>query len=109
MSNLIAISSSPYAKNGFGTQIAVACRGLAKRGHKVTLIAMHRPQEAASWVWEMPDGRTFQAEGTDDYTEIGAKKLYRIVPHGIDPNQPASMYGTKMLEMMLQHERPDGI
>jgi len=109
MANLIAISSSPYARNGFGTQIAVVCRGLAKRGHKVTLIAMHRPQEAATWVWEMPDGRTFQGEGGDDYSGIGAQKLYRILPHGVDPNQPQSMFGTKMLELMLQHERPDGI
>ncbi len=95
---------------GFGNQIHFACRGLSLAGHNVTLIGLHRPQESATYVWETPQGDLVNAEWPTDLSEFGLKKLYKIVPHGIGAQneQPEPwLFGAKMLEMMLNRERPD--
>src|SRR5437867_1760364 len=104
---IVWISSSPFARNGFGTQTHVACRGLGLAGHDVTVIAMHRPQESHSYVWEIPNsGDLIQTERKDcgPVEAMGAKLLYHILPHGVE-----NMFGQKMLELYLQHSKPDVI
>ncbi len=107
------LSATPYTRSGYGVQTHVACRGLGLAGHDVRVIAMNRPQEAMSVVWEFPDRRIAQTEGMVDFSEFGAKKLYRIYPHGIGTQQEVQsgdtswMMGAKMLQLMLQVDRPD--
>ncbi len=94
----------------FGNQIHFACRGLGLAGHDVTLIAQHRPQEAATRIWELPSGDVVTAEWPTDLTDFGAKKLYKIVPHGIgSPRESPEpwIFGAKMLEFMLSRDKPD--
>jgi glycosyltransferase involved in cell wall biosynthesis len=104
------IGATAFTHNGFGNQLHFLCRGLGLGGHQVTQIGMHRPQEAATYVWETPTGDVLQAEWPTDLSEYGMKKLYKIVPHAIGKPGEAPepwLLGAKMLEMMLQRDRPD--
>ena len=110
---VIIVTSCPFVKNGFGVQGHILARGLGLAGHDISIVAMNRVQEAMSVVWELPDDITVQAEGRQDLTKFGGKKLYKIYPHGIHGNSgnqadiEASTKGAKMLELMLQQYRPD--
>src|SRR5438445_124959 len=113
--NIAVVSSVPTVKNGFGVQAHILCRGLGLGGHKVSMIGLNRVQEAMRYVWEFPDDRIVQAEGQQDFTEYGAKRLYRVYPHGIHGNAQnpqdveMSTKGGHMLNLFLQQNKTDMI
>jgi glycosyltransferase involved in cell wall biosynthesis len=112
---IVVVSAVPFVRSGFGQQAHVLMRGLGLRGHEVTMVGMNRPQEGASVVWELPGDRIVQTEGKVDLTDVGGKRLYRIIPHGIhgsannQQDVQLSTSGAYMLNLLFQQQKADAV